>query len=108
MQDLYRIFANPDNTRIIAMILSGVSSLGVVVYFLSNAKRAHLRLTNTQRFLVIAFGIIAFFSGLLTVGYLIVPKNSDNLLDLFGIRRVVDSYTQEVQRAILWLIHLAM
>ena len=108
MHTLFRLCADPGIVRIIAMIISGVFSGGVITYFWSNSKRSGIRMTNIQWVIIWGFGAIAFLSASLTLGFLIVPKNSDGLLELLRLDRTVNEYTRVVQGVLLWFIALMM
>ncbi len=108
MREIYVIVANLDNARIFALILSCMVSLGFAVWVWSTAKHANIPLTSFGWAQVYVFGMIAFMSACLVLGYLIVPKNAEKLVDLMGVERLLDAYSRQVQAALIFIVRLAM
>lgn len=108
MREIYVFVANLENARIIALIISCVATLGLGGWIWSTAKHANIELTTFGWTQVYVCGAIAFMSGSLVLGYLIVPKNADRLMDMMGVARLVDAYTRQVQAALIFIVRLAM
>lgn len=104
--ELYLIVMDLNNARVIALILSGLLSLGVVGWVLDNVKKRRQPMTNLDTVTVYLFGFVSFISGVLVMGLLVVPKNADNLMEAIMVRNIVDGYTYQVQKALIFCINL--
>jgi len=106
MNDLIIIVHNFDNCRIIALVISCVVSLGIAAWIWSTAKHANLPLSTFQWAQIYFFALISFLSGVLVLGLLIVPKNAESLLDVLRIKGFVESYSRQVQGALIYIVNL--
>ena len=107
IQEIYLLVASFENARVFALIISCLVSGGLGFWIWSTAKHANLPLTTFGWVQVYIFGLISFFSGCLVMGYLIVPKNADKMMDMLGVARFVDFYTRQVQSALMFIVNLA-
>jgi len=108
MRELYMFLLDIDRARVIAMVISCVASLGVLSFIWSTANQANLRVTTAQWVQIYLFGFIAFISGVLVLGFIIVPKNADKLLEMTYLRYPVDAFSRQVQAALLYIVRLGL
>jgi hypothetical protein len=108
MRELFVFLSNISNIYPLAFIFSCVVSVGLLSFIWGNAHSANVRLSSFQWIQIYGLGLVAFLSGILILGFLIVPKNAEGLLDLLRIKYYADLYVKQVQAACLWFVKLAL
>ena len=108
MHELYGLFADFDRARIFTLMITTVVGIGGMSWIWGNAKQANIKLTTFDWIQIYAFGLVAFLSGMLVMGMLIVPDNADALLELIRADGVVNWLTKQVQAFLLWMIRSMM
>ena len=108
MNDLYSFFAAKDLARMFTLVLITLFGTGGVVWVRKNAHDAGVRLTSFGLVQFYIFGLIAFLSATLVVGFMIVPDNATALLELIHAGGIVDWMTSCVQDFMLYLIKSLM
>jgi len=106
MAEWYRVFSDLENCRIIAMIFLGVVSLIPIFHIFKNASLTGRHLSAPENVIVYFFGLIAFLSGNLTLGLLILTDNAFSLMEALGIAKLQTDFTRQVQAFILYLLRL--
>ncbi len=108
MGEFYRFVSDPETAKICALVFLGLTGLGLSSFVYQNAKQAHLRLTEIQWVEVYGGGGVAALCGILVLGYVIVPDNADNLVDLLFLGKPFRWYWKLVQQFMQWFVRLLM
>ncbi|MBF0501399.1 MAG: hypothetical protein HQM09_14760 [Candidatus Riflebacteria bacterium] len=108
MTELYKIFADFDNARILMMCLTCIFSCGMLAWVWGDSKRAGIEITHSQWTQIYVFGLLSFLSGVMVLGLLLTPSNSMGLMELMHLKGLLELCTANVQKFVLYVIRLCL
>lgn len=108
MHELYRLISDPWIGELLTIITMGLLCLGYLSFVWGNSQRLNTQPSTLSWAQIYFFGLMVFLLGATLLGKLIVPRNTDELLNMVGLNDLLHYVTVRFQMFMQSLLRLFM